>query len=73
MPQPDVNTLKKLLSSVNKNFKIRGIWKMKRAQLLQKIRSEGYKVEDHPTWAELRPLGGKTHVRKRIVIVEKKI
>ena len=59
--------LKKLLSMQNKNNKVKGVWRMKRAQVIQAIRDLGYSIVETGTNTELRPLGAKTHVRKKVV------
>jgi hypothetical protein len=64
-------TLKQLLSLHNKVNKVKGVWQMNRGELLGAIAANGYTIVETPTHVELRPLGGRTHTRKRVLTVKK--
>lgn len=49
----NVRDLKKLLSQLNKDRKIKGVWKMNRSQLESEIDKQGY-IIDH-TKKQLKP------------------
>lgn len=63
--------LKRLLSLHNKTGKVAGLWRMKRAEVLEVIRKHGYTVVETGANVELRPLGGRTHVRKKVLKTRK--
>lgn len=68
---PTLLKLKKLLSMNNKALVIPGIWKMKKEQVLKAIQDAGFRIVESGNNVELRPLGAKTHIRKRVQKVRK--
>jgi hypothetical protein len=51
----------------NKTLNVKYIWRMRRKAVEDLIESSGYMVVETGSKVELRPLGGKTHIRKKIV------
>ena len=67
----NITQLRQLIAKHNKAFKVMGVWKMKREELLKVISDNGYEVVDGGKNVELRPKGAKTHFRKKFQKVKK--
>ena len=67
----NIRQLQQLIAKHNKAFKIMGVWKMNREQLLKAIDDNGYEVVDREKRIELRPKGAKSHFRKKVQKVPK--
>ncbi len=67
----NITQLRQLIAKHNKAFKVMGVWKMKREELLKVINDNGYEVVDGSKNVELRPKGAKTHFKKKVQKVKK--